>query len=47
MGAEEIKQHPFFNSINWDKLLAKQITPPFLPKTEGTRDTTNVDDEFL
>ncbi len=47
MGADEIKCHPWFSNIIWDKLYAKQITPPFLPKTEGTRDTTNVDDEFL
>ena len=31
-GAEEIKQHPFFaRSINWSKLLAKKIQPPFKP----------------
>jgi serine/threonine protein kinase len=29
-GAEEIKRHPFFRKINWEKLL--QFTPPFIPK---------------
>lgn len=31
-GAEEIKRHPFFaKHIDWDRLLAKKITPPFKP----------------
>jgi serum/glucocorticoid-regulated kinase 2 len=30
-GAEEIKKHPFFKSIDFKKLLAKQIQPPFKP----------------
>lgn len=29
--AEEIKRHPFFRNIDWDKMLAKVIPPPFLP----------------
>lgn len=28
----EIKQHSFFCSINWDDLLQKRIPPPFTPK---------------
>lgn len=28
----EIKQHGFFCSINWDDLLQKKIPPPFTPK---------------
>ena len=28
---ENIKKHPFFATINFDKLLAKEITPPFKP----------------
>lgn len=30
-GAEEIKKHPFFSNIDWDRLMRKQITPPFRP----------------
>ena len=31
-GAEEIKRHPFFaKHIDWQKLLAKKIQPPFKP----------------
>jgi serum/glucocorticoid-regulated kinase 2 len=31
-GAEEIKRHPFFAKyIDWGRLLAKKIQPPFKP----------------
>ena len=31
-GAEEIKRHPFFDKyIDWNRLLAKKIQPPFKP----------------
>ena len=30
-GAQEIKNHPFFASIDWKKLMAKRIHPPFKP----------------
>jgi hypothetical protein len=30
-GAQEIKSHPFFASIDWKKLMAKRIQPPFKP----------------
>ena len=26
--AEEIKAHPFFNSVNWDDVIAKNVIPP-------------------
>ncbi|CAG0887408.1 unnamed protein product [Cyprideis torosa] len=30
-GAEEIKKHPFFSSINWKRLDAGMCQPPFIP----------------
>ena len=30
-GAQEIKDHPFFDEIDWKKLMARKITPPFRP----------------
>lgn len=27
----ELKYHSFFSPINWDDLMAKKITPPFIP----------------
>lgn len=29
--AEEIKRHPFFRNVDWNKMLNKSIPPPFLP----------------
>lgn len=29
---EEAKRHPFFRSINWPRLYAREINPPFRPK---------------
>jgi hypothetical protein len=31
-GSMDIKNHPFFSSIDWEKLERKEITPPFVPK---------------
>eukprot|EP00002_Diphylleia_rotans_P028532 TRINITY_DN5764_c0_g2_i3.p1 TRINITY_DN5764_c0_g2~~TRINITY_DN5764_c0_g2_i3.p1 ORF type:complete len:326 (-),score=64.84 TRINITY_DN5764_c0_g2_i3:1499-2476(-) len=42
-GATLIKQHPFFQSIDWDKLLTKQIQPPFRPKVRHELDSGNFD----
>lgn len=45
--AEELKEHPFFKSIDWTKLYNKQITPPFKPFTkDGATDVSNIDEEF-
>ena len=30
-GVEEIKRHPFFTGIEWDKISKKKIHPPFTP----------------
>ena len=30
-GLEEIRDHPWFSSIDWDKLENKQLQPPFVP----------------
>ena len=36
-GAEEIKRHPFFSKhIDWHRLLAKKIQPPFKPTVVRT-----------
>jgi protein-serine/threonine kinase len=43
-GAHELKAHPFFASVNWDGLYAKQVRPPFTPLLDGPTDTKYVDD---
>lgn len=32
--AETIKKHPWYSTIDWTKLEARQITPPFIPNVE-------------
>ena len=36
-GAQEIKANPFFASINWERLAAKRLTPPYLPMNDEVR----------
>jgi serum/glucocorticoid-regulated kinase 2 len=46
-GAEEIKRHPFFSKhIDWARLLARKITPPFKPSVASVLDVANFDTEF-
>jgi len=30
-GLEDIKKHPFFSDIDWEKLIRKEVQPPFVP----------------
>jgi protein-serine/threonine kinase len=31
---EELRAHPFFAPIDWEKLVRRAIKPPFVPKTK-------------
>jgi len=44
---EKIKSHPWFKSIDFEKLNAKEIPPPFVPKVSGADDLAEIDPEFL
>lgn len=44
--AKELKAHPFFNDIDWDALVKKNVIPPFKPKLSSETDTSNFDPEF-
>jgi hypothetical protein len=44
--AGKLKSHPWFSSIDWDKLYNKQAKPFFVPKMENELDTQNFDREF-
>ena len=45
-GLENIKSHPFFQSINWDSILNKKIKPPFTPKLKSPTDIIIFTDSF-
>jgi len=40
-GVEDIKQHRWFGSINWDNLVQKKIQPFYKPPIKGKGDTSN------
>ncbi|KAH9966046.1 kinase-like domain-containing protein [Russula dissimulans] len=44
--AAELKEHPFFKTLDWDALARKQVTPPFKPVVESDESTSNFDPEF-
>ena len=45
-GSEEIKNHPWFKNIVWDKLLKKEVEPPFKPPISGDAWVDNFDKQF-
>ena len=45
-GAEEIMDHGFFTSIDWDALYRKEVMPPFRPTIRDRNDLSNVDSEI-
>ena len=38
-GAAEVKEHDFFAPIDWDKLMAMELTPPFEPDFDVSKPT--------
>jgi len=44
--AEEIKEHEWFEDVNWNDLLQKKILPPFRPELSSPTDTRHFDKEF-
>jgi len=45
-GGTEVKHHPWFGDIDWDKLVRKEIDPPFKPKVKSADDTSQIDPTF-
>jgi len=45
--ADGIKVHPFFRGVDWNALLARQVSPPFKPpEPQDLLDTRNFEAEF-
>lgn len=44
--AEDIKRHPFFESINWEQLMRGEVPAPWKPNIAGSADTSQFDNEF-
>jgi|EP00161_Ancyromonas_sigmoides_P006997 serine/threonine protein kinase len=45
-GADEVKTHPFFASLDWEAMYRKGIDPPFKPKMRSETDLVNFDPRF-
>jgi p90 ribosomal S6 kinase len=45
-GVEDLKAHSFFSTINWDKLLKRQVLPPFKPVASRVDDAFYFDTQF-
>ncbi|XP_042220692.1 ribosomal protein S6 kinase alpha-5-like isoform X2 [Homarus americanus] len=46
LDANEIKEHAFFNSLNWDDLAQKKVPAPFVPRISDELDVSNFSEEF-
>jgi serine/threonine protein kinase len=44
--AQKIKDHPYFNGVDWDKYWKKEIEPPFVPEIDGEMDLKYFDKMF-
>ena len=45
-GAQEVKNHEFFNGICWEKVLKREYQPPFVPSLANAEDVSNFDTRF-
>jgi len=42
-----IRAHPFFKTIDWEKLESKEVKPPFIPPVKDAESTVMIDKGFL
>merc|ERR1712186_44515 len=42
-GAEDIKKHKWYKSMDWDALLARNVKPTFIPNIKAADDTSMFD----
>ncbi|XP_022237329.1 ribosomal protein S6 kinase alpha-2-like isoform X3 [Limulus polyphemus] len=45
-GVKDFQEHPFFQTIDWQKLYTKDVTPPFIPAVGRSDHTCYFDKEF-
>ena len=43
---DDIKAHPYFKDVDWNKYLNKEITPPFILKLKNETDLKYFDKAF-
>ncbi|KAL7673192.1 hypothetical protein ACOME3_008060 [Neoechinorhynchus agilis] len=45
-GTEEVKQHSFFETVDWQKVQNREVEPPYRPEVKGEDDASQFDAEF-
>jgi len=45
-GVGDIRAHPFFRGVDWERMEKGEVEPPFQPKVESDTDITNFDSTF-
>lgn len=45
-GEEDVRGHPFFRRIDWDKIENREVQPPFKPRIKHRKDVSNFDKQF-
>jgi len=43
---DDVKLHPFFAVIDWERLFRKEVIPPFIPPVKSKLDATQIDPSF-
>ena len=43
-GIDDLKTHPFFRDINWDKMFERKLPVPFIPVIKDPLDTSNFEE---
>lgn len=43
-GASRVKSHPWFSTIDWDRLYRREVNGPIVPHLRGPADTRNFDE---
>ncbi|CAE8584220.1 unnamed protein product, partial [Polarella glacialis] len=44
-GATEIKEHPYFATLDWDALVSRQLPPPWAPDIDRLKEDWESDEE--
>ncbi|GAB1227251.1 hypothetical protein ENUP19_0346G0040 [Entamoeba nuttalli] len=42
-----MKHHPFFQGLDFDRLMKKEVVPPYIPQVHSADDVANIDPYFL
>lgn len=42
----ELRPHPFFNDLDWDKVYQRQVPAPYIPNLKSVEDTNHFEDMF-